>query len=112
MTERGFDEATLDLLRNQREVLVETRRGDAVHRTIIWVVVDGAGRVLIRSVRGASARWYGEAVGAGSGALVAGATSVPVRFERATTPSASRPSAAHSWRSTGAAVRPSRCSGT
>lgn len=86
MTEARFDQATLERLRTEREVSVETHGDGAVHRTIIWVVVDDAGRVLIRSWRGASARWYREAVGAGSGALVVDATAIPVRFERATDP--------------------------
>lgn len=33
-----------------------------MHRTIIWAVVDAGGRALIRSYRGAGARWYREAI--------------------------------------------------
>lgn len=84
MTERRFDEPTLDQLRNEEEIVVETHADGAVHRIIIWVVVDDAGRVLIRSVRGASARWYREAVREGSGTLIVDGTVIPARFERAT----------------------------
>jgi len=51
-----------DLLARTEEVKIETRSatGD-VHRTIIWVVVEGED-VFIRSVRGETARWYREAL--------------------------------------------------
>ena len=43
------------------EVRIETQAADGTaHRTIIWVVVEG-GHVYIRSVNGATARWYREA---------------------------------------------------
>ena len=45
-----------------QEVRIETRAADGtVHRTIIWVVVED-GRIYIRSVNGATARWYREAL--------------------------------------------------
>ena len=46
-----------------REVDIETRRGaDApAHRTTIWAVVDD-GEVYVRSLRGASGRWYRELI--------------------------------------------------
>ena len=44
-----------------REVVVETRRGDRVTGTVIWVVV-GDDDVYVRSVRGESGRWYQRAV--------------------------------------------------
>jgi hypothetical protein len=44
------------------EVEIETQAPDGpVHRTIIWVVVD-RDEVFIRSFRGATARWYREAL--------------------------------------------------
>ena len=49
-----------DLLRlaAAEEVEIETEALDgSVHRTIIWVVVDGAD-TFIRSFRGPAARWY------------------------------------------------------
>jgi hypothetical protein len=58
----GFDASTLDALRAEEEVEIETlaREDGPTHRTIIWVVVDDQGRVLIRSYRGAGARWFRE----------------------------------------------------
>ena len=57
-----FDPAALDTLRTEDVVKIETSAGEdgPIHRTIIWVVVDGRGRVLIRSYRGAVARWFRE----------------------------------------------------
>ncbi|HUB13933.1 MAG TPA: DUF2255 family protein [Acetobacteraceae bacterium] len=51
-----FDKATLDALRDLREVAVRTekRPGSAV---TIWVVVDGDA-VFVRSVKGPLGRWY------------------------------------------------------
>jgi len=44
-----------------QEVRIETRAADGTaHRTIIWVVVED-GHVYVRSVNGATARWYREA---------------------------------------------------
>jgi hypothetical protein len=40
-----------------REVVIETRRGDRVIGTVIWVVVGGD-NVYVRSVRGELGRWY------------------------------------------------------
>jgi hypothetical protein len=59
----SFDAELLNRLAEVEEVEIETCRDAAgpVHRTIIWVVVDDDGRVLIRSVNGAAARWYREA---------------------------------------------------
>jgi len=59
------------LLAASEEVRIETRAADGtVHRTIIWVVVDGDD-VFIRSVNGLGARWYREAVGDSLVALIA-----------------------------------------
>lgn len=81
----GFDPDILDGWRTQREVQVETFAGpDApVHRTIIWIVVDPDGRVLVRSYRGPTARWYREATTAGRGAIVTGGEPIGVVFEPA-----------------------------
>jgi hypothetical protein len=85
--ERRFEAATLAAWRDELEVSVETTTPDAeVHRTIIWIVVDAQDRVLIRSYRGATARWYREAVAAGHGAILLRDTRVPVRFEVARDP--------------------------
>jgi hypothetical protein len=78
MPER-FDAELLDRLRDAREVQIETSRGPGtpVHRTVIWVVVDGDGRVLIRSYRGASARWFRETLGNPAVTLVPGDEKIP-----------------------------------
>lgn len=72
-------------LAEEPEIRIRTRAADGtVHRTIIWPVVDDAGRILIRSYRGASARWFREAT---SGRLVElelpDQTIAPVDVERA-----------------------------
>jgi hypothetical protein len=74
-----FDEEILGRLRRAREVSIETSRGAGapLHRTVIWVVVDSEGRVLIRSYRGATARWFRETVGNPAVALVLGGESIP-----------------------------------
>jgi hypothetical protein len=57
----GFEASVLDLLRDEEEIEIETTGASgARHRAIIWVVVDEQDRVLIRSYRGAGARWYRE----------------------------------------------------
>jgi hypothetical protein len=52
---------TLALWERTDEVEIETSRGEgaAVHRTVIWIVVDGTA-VYVRSVRGPAGRWYRE----------------------------------------------------
>lgn len=59
-----FEQPDLDLLRSEEEIEIETRSAatEARHRAIIWVVVDEQDRVLIRSYRGPSARWFREVV--------------------------------------------------
>jgi hypothetical protein len=69
----SFDQETLRLLDEAKEVRVDTRRDESApeHRTIIWVVtVDGA--VFVRSVRGPQGRWYREMFSNPMGALHAG----------------------------------------
>ena len=82
MTDPTFDADTIAALRERREVRIETRgpTGEP-HHAIIWVVVDGTGRVLIRSWRGAGARWYREVVAAGRAALNFDGKTLPVRVE-------------------------------
>lgn len=84
----AFDSDSLDRFRRSDEVRIETTRGPgaSVHRTIIWVVVDDAGRVLIRSVRGAVARWYREARANPECAIWVGDERIAVRVEPATDP--------------------------
>jgi hypothetical protein len=72
------DEAAL--LRDARLVEIETSRGgDApIHRTVIWIVADEAGRAFVRSVRGERGRWYRELVANPHGAVHVGDRRVPV----------------------------------
>jgi hypothetical protein len=62
MTDR-FSPSDLELLRNTKEVAIETRAApDApVHEAVIWIVVDAADRVLMRTWLGPDTRWYREA---------------------------------------------------
>lgn len=57
-----FEPGELAWLAETEEIEIETSApGGESHRTIIWVVVD-ADDAFIRSVNGADARWYREAV--------------------------------------------------
>jgi hypothetical protein len=57
-----FSPDLLARLAAAEEVEIETRMGDAApaHRTIIWIVVDAAGHVLVRTFLGPGSRWYRE----------------------------------------------------
>jgi hypothetical protein len=70
-----------------REVEIETRRGEGApaHRTTIWAVVDG-GDVYVRSLRGASARWYRELMADPAAVLHVEDDAFPVRAVQATDP--------------------------
>ena len=75
-----------DLLARTEEVKIETRAASgAVHRTIIWVVVDGDD-VYIRSVNGEGARWYQEATGRPDVAFEVATTRLPARVVAVTDP--------------------------
>ena len=56
-----FSRDDLDALDKAKTVRIETSAGPdkPMHRTIIWVVVDGE-EVFVRSWRGVTARWYRE----------------------------------------------------
>jgi hypothetical protein len=75
-----FDPRTLQLLRAEEEVEIETRAGPqaAPRRTIIWVVVDEQGRVFVRSVRGPAGRWYREAVAHPACVLHVSESAIPI----------------------------------
>jgi hypothetical protein len=75
----SFDAATLDVWRNTPEVEIETTRGGGapVHRTVIWIVVDGD-TAYVRSVRGPAGRWYRELRANPEGAIHAGGSRVAV----------------------------------
>ena len=88
MTETGFAGETRELIDRAREVDIETRRSaDArLHKTVIWIVVDHAGRVLVRSVRGTRGRWYRELVAHPYGAINVAGRRIAVRAAPATDP--------------------------
>jgi nitroreductase len=80
----AFDAATLARLAETREIAIETRAapGAAVHRTIIWVVVE-EGRAFVRSYRGPGARWYREALAHPAVVIEAGTERIAARALRA-----------------------------
>jgi len=74
----GYSEAELDLIDRTEEVEIETHGPDgAVHKTIIWAVVDD-GAVFVRSYRGPHARWYREVLADPSVALHVDGQRLPV----------------------------------
>lgn len=80
------NEETLATIDAAKEMRIETQAADGtVHRTIIWVVVEG-GQIYIRSYRGASARWYREALARPDVALLLGRQRWPFRAVVATDP--------------------------
>jgi hypothetical protein len=84
-------DAPLDLLlalREVRTVQIETAPAPdrPVHRVPIWVVVDDAGRVLVRSWRGARGRWYRDLRANPTGRLHVGDRWAPFRAELAADP--------------------------
>jgi hypothetical protein len=81
-----FDAAALAALRAEDEVEIETSAGEdgPIHRTIIWVVVDDRWRVLIRSYRGAGARWFREIMARPDTLLHVRGQALPVRAIPAT----------------------------
>ena len=83
----SFDAETLERWQKAPEIEIETSRGDgaAVHRTVIWIVVDGDD-VFVRSVRGAAGRWYREVQSNPRGAVHDGGRRVEVEAEPAADP--------------------------
>jgi hypothetical protein len=75
----NFGESDLDLLATKEEIRVETHSGAGdVHKTIVWPVVrDGV--VYLRSYKGASGRWYREALADPDIALLFDRRRVPAR---------------------------------
>jgi hypothetical protein len=78
----SFEPETLSTWNSTPEIEIETSRGDnaPVHRTTIWIVVDGDA-VYVRSVRGPAGRWYRELSANPHGAVHAGASRVAVAAE-------------------------------
>lgn len=82
----GYSEAELDLIDRTEEVEIETNGAEgAVHKTIIWAVVDD-GEVFVRSYRGPDARWYREALADPSVALHVDGQRLPARAVPASDP--------------------------
>ncbi len=88
MSSGRFDPDVLDLLRTESEVRILTSLGPGspAHSTIIWIVVDEADRVLVRSVRGPRGRWYRECVANPSCGLVVAGQEVSTTAEVASDP--------------------------
>lgn len=85
-SEMGFSQEELDLIDRAEEVEIETTGGDgAVHRTIIWAVVDD-GDVFIRSYHGPDARWYREALADPTVAVAVDGRRLPAEAILATDP--------------------------
>ena len=82
-----FAPDVLERMASAKEVRIETRRppGGAVHRTIIWLVVDD-GHAYVRTYRGAGSRWYREALVDPDCALLMGRDRFPVRVVSVTDP--------------------------
>ena len=74
----AFDASTLEMLRTADEIRIRTRKhkGQGV---IIWIVTVGE-QAFIRSFRGASAKWYVDAVADGQATLEVGDQQIPVRL--------------------------------
>jgi hypothetical protein len=83
-----FTAPLLDALRTARTVRIETRPGlgAKVRATVIWIVVDDADRVLVRSVRGSRGRWYRDLRAHSRGALVLDGSRIGIRAEVANDP--------------------------
>ncbi len=77
---KQFDSRLLDRLAATKVVEVETRRGprSPIHRTKIWVVVDGR-IAYVRSYRGEKGRWYREIRANPDAALWLGKERIPAR---------------------------------
>jgi hypothetical protein len=76
----------LALLAESEEIEIETARpGGPPHRTIIWIMLDGDD-AFVRSVNGAGARWYREAVADPSVTIHAGTQAFQARVIAAADP--------------------------
>lgn len=67
-----FPDSLLGALRQRKEMTIITGPQNARRATVIWVVVDEVGRVLVRSVRGTRGRWYRDLVADPRGAIDVG----------------------------------------
>jgi hypothetical protein len=84
---QSFDQDILKAFDQTAEIDIETSRGEGapVHRTTIWIVVDGDS-AYVRSVRGPAGRWFREMVANPMGAVHVGGRSVPVQAQAASDP--------------------------
>jgi hypothetical protein len=73
-----FEEAVAAALRTRKEVTILTGPPEHKRATIIWIVVDDADRVLVRSVRGARGRWFRDLEAEPAAAIDLGDRVVPV----------------------------------
>lgn len=82
------DPEVLEALRRARTVRIETSASPAGRRHVatIWIVVDEARRVLVRSWRGQRGRWYRELLANPSGRIGVGDRWIVVRAEHASDP--------------------------
>jgi hypothetical protein len=82
----GYSQDELELIDRTEEVEIETSSAEgAVHRTIVWAVVDDDA-VFVRSYRGPGARWYREALANPDVALHVGGQRLPARAVQAPDP--------------------------
>jgi hypothetical protein len=85
-----FAPGELSVLAETEEIEIETALpGGPAHRTIIWVVVDGDD-AFVRSVNGATARWYREAVANSKVTIYASGVTLQARAIAAVDPSSIR----------------------
>ena len=82
----AFESAQLEMIRSARTVRIRTSPGGGrqPHEATIWIVVDDAGRGLVRSVRGAHGRWYRELRARPAGTLLVDGAGIPVSAEPVT----------------------------
>ena len=74
----ALSDQDFDLLAAAKEPLIETRSGERVYETVIWVAAS-TDTLFVRSFRGDSGRWYQRAVSNPGVALIVG--DVRVEFQ-------------------------------
>jgi hypothetical protein len=79
----GFEKATLEWLRNNKEVTLRTARHPDTN-VIIWVVVAADDAVYVRSVKGVQGRWYRDLASDGRATLQVSGQTIPVQAIEAT----------------------------
>ena len=85
MPDTGWPTELLERLRREKEVRIRTSAEDGTeHTAIIWIVVDDRGRALVRSWKGAGARWFREATVGRPVALLVDDEAHPVAVHDAT----------------------------